>query len=141
MTSAKFNARTARAPLRRGLSNWPRVILTITLAAIFTSAAAFAQGTGPVISKIEISGNQRVEDDAIRIHVSQQPGQPLDDAAVDADLKAIYKMGFFSDVGDHIVIKGATTPESQDRIRNVVRTSLGMWWQFFQGMDQEYGQV
>ncbi len=46
-----------------------------------------------------------------------------------------------SDVGDHIVIKGATTPESQDQIRRVVRTSLGMWWQFFQGMDQEYGQV
>ena len=46
-----------------------------------------------------------------------------------------------SDVGDHIVIKGATTPESQDRIRSVVRTSLGMWWQFFQGMDQEYGQL
>ncbi len=46
-----------------------------------------------------------------------------------------------SDVGDHIVIKGATTPESQDQIRRVVRTSLGMWWQFFQGMDQAYGQV
>ncbi len=46
-----------------------------------------------------------------------------------------------SDVGDHIVIKGATTPESQDQIRRVVRTSLGMWWQFFQGMDQEYGQI
>jgi outer membrane protein insertion porin family len=104
VTSLKFNARTA--PLRRGLSTWSRVLLSITLAAIFTSAVALAQGTAPIVSKIEITGNQRVEDDAIRIHVSQQPGQPLDDAAVDADLKAIYKMGFFSDVRDHIEHRG-----------------------------------
>ena len=106
MTSLKFNARTARAPLRRGLSIWSRVLLASITLAIFASAVALAQGTGPTISKIEITGNQRVEDDAIRIHISQPVGQPLDDAAVDADLKAIYKMGFFSDVGDHIEHRG-----------------------------------
>jgi pyrroloquinoline-quinone synthase len=46
-----------------------------------------------------------------------------------------------SDVGDHIVVKHATTDELQDRIRRAVRTSLGMWWQFFDGMDREYGRV
>lgn len=46
-----------------------------------------------------------------------------------------------SDVGDHIVIKHATTPEVQARIRAAVHTSLGMWWQFFEGMDREYGRA
>ena len=46
-----------------------------------------------------------------------------------------------SDVGDHIVVKRATGEEIQARIRAAVRTSLGMWWQFFEGMDREYGQV
>lgn len=44
-----------------------------------------------------------------------------------------------SDVGDHIVVKHATTDEVQERIRRAVRTSLGMWWQFFEGMDDRYG--
>jgi pyrroloquinoline-quinone synthase len=46
-----------------------------------------------------------------------------------------------SDVGDHIVIKHATTEEIQGRVRAAVRTSLGMWWQFFEGMDREHGRV
>lgn len=44
-----------------------------------------------------------------------------------------------SDVGDHIVVKHATTDELQGRVRQAVRTSLGMWWQFFEGMDERYG--
>ncbi|MGH7780200.1 MAG: outer membrane protein assembly factor BamA [Candidatus Binataceae bacterium] len=59
---------------------------------------AFAQGHEPVVSQIRIEGNQRVETDAIRIHISQPAGQPLDPNAVDQDVKAIYKMGFFDTV-------------------------------------------
>ncbi len=44
-----------------------------------------------------------------------------------------------SDVGDHIVVKHATTDELQRRVRQAVRTSLGMWWQFFEGIDDRYG--
>jgi pyrroloquinoline-quinone synthase len=44
-----------------------------------------------------------------------------------------------SDVGDHIVIRHATTDELQSRITAAVRTSLEMWWQFFDGMDLAYG--
>jgi len=44
-----------------------------------------------------------------------------------------------SDVGDHIVVKHATTDELQRRVRTAVRTSLGMWWQFFEGMDEREG--
>lgn len=82
-------------------------MLTLTLAAAFASPNALAQGPAPVISKIQISGNQRVEDDAIRIHISQQTGQPLDKDAVDADIKAIYKMGFFDSVTAAVEHQGA----------------------------------
>lgn len=46
-----------------------------------------------------------------------------------------------SDVGDHIVVKHATTDETQAGIRRAVKTSLAMWWQFFDGMDRAYGCV
>ncbi len=52
----------------------------------------------PTIARVRIVGNQRVEEDAIRIHITTQPGQPLNDATVDQDVKAIYRMGFFTDV-------------------------------------------
>lgn len=46
-----------------------------------------------------------------------------------------------SDVGDHIVVRHATTEETQAAVRAAVRTSLGMWWQFFEGTDREYGRA
>jgi pyrroloquinoline quinone (PQQ) biosynthesis protein C len=42
-----------------------------------------------------------------------------------------------SDVGDHIVIRHAQSEEAQDGIRRAVGTSLGMWWQFFDGIEHE----
>ncbi|HEY2846838.1 MAG TPA: outer membrane protein assembly factor BamA, partial [Pyrinomonadaceae bacterium] len=48
-----------------------------------------------IISEIRIVGNQRVETDAIRVHISAQVGQPLNETIVDNDVKAIYRMGFF----------------------------------------------
>jgi outer membrane protein insertion porin family len=109
VTSGKFNARKRRAPSFCGL-NRPRrgrlsadgvrmLAVLATFSFVLTLlAAAVARAQGPVISRIEIAGNQRVEEDAIRIHITQQVGQPLDQAAVDADIKSIYKMGFFESV-------------------------------------------
>ncbi|HTW86505.1 MAG TPA: outer membrane protein assembly factor BamA [Candidatus Binataceae bacterium] len=57
--------------------------------------AARAQPSGPPVAAIEVVGNQRVADDAIRIHINQQVGQSLNPDTVDQDVKAIYKMGFF----------------------------------------------
>jgi pyrroloquinoline-quinone synthase len=42
-----------------------------------------------------------------------------------------------SDVGDHIVVKHAVTDEVQSSVRRTVATSLGMWWQFFDGIEAE----
>jgi outer membrane protein insertion porin family len=60
-------------------------------------ATARAQGAA-VISEVRIQGNQRVEADAIKIHINSRAGQPLDPTVVDQDVKSIYKMGFFDRV-------------------------------------------
>ncbi len=70
----------------------------VALALVLGAVRARAQPTGPTISKIFIDGNQRVEDDAIRVHIQSRPGEPLDEGLVDQDIKAIYKMGFFDQV-------------------------------------------
>jgi len=44
-----------------------------------------------------------------------------------------------SNVGDHIVVRYANTADRQEAIRRAVRTSLAMWWQFFDGMNQSFG--
>jgi outer membrane protein insertion porin family len=110
--SGKFNARTPRAPLFCGLRRLHRVLLpaafaliAVMIAAMLAPLAALAQAQ-PIISKIQIVGNQRVEEDAIRIHITQQVGQPLDPAAVDADQKSIFRLGFFSSVSAHVVQQG-----------------------------------
>jgi pyrroloquinoline-quinone synthase len=46
-----------------------------------------------------------------------------------------------SDVGDHIVVRHATTDEVQAGVRDAVKTSLRMWWLFFDDMDRAYGQL
>ncbi len=62
----------------------------------------WAQVSAPIISEIRIRGNQRVEEDAIRIQISSKVGEPLDKATVSRDIKAIYRMGFFKKVDAHV---------------------------------------
>jgi outer membrane protein insertion porin family len=57
----------------------------------------------PIVAQIRIEGNQRVEKDAILVHVEQEPRQRLDEHVVAYDLRSIYKMGFFSDVSAKLV--------------------------------------
>lgn len=70
------------------------------------SAPAWSQApaaSGPIISEIRFEGNQRVEDDAIRVHISARTGEPENEAAIDQDIKSIYKMGFFDQVSASVV--------------------------------------
>lgn len=54
------------------------------------------------IERIVISGNQRVAEDAIRVQLKTRVGEMLDEATVDADVRALYAMGFFDDVEVHL---------------------------------------
>jgi outer membrane protein insertion porin family len=58
-------------------------------------APAFAQ---PLVQEVRIEGNRRVEPDAIRNVISQKKGAPYDARKVQADVRALMKLGFFADV-------------------------------------------
>jgi outer membrane protein insertion porin family len=87
---------TASHPLARRPA--ARRFFACLLGAMLLAAGSPALAQPPLVSQIRIEGNQRVESDAIRIHISQQAGQPLDLRLVDQDIKSIYRMGFFQTV-------------------------------------------
>jgi len=51
-----------------------------------------------VVTGVRVEGYRRVEESAIRIHITHPTGVSLNEAAVDVDVKAIFKMGFFENV-------------------------------------------
>src|SRR5262245_31427410 len=73
-----------------------------------------AQGE-PSIARVGIEGNLRVEEDAIRVHLRSQPGQPFDQDAIDRDIRAVYGMGFFDQVDADV------THVAQNRVDVVFR--------------------
>ncbi|WP_296736636.1 outer membrane protein assembly factor BamA [Mesorhizobium sp.] len=63
-----------------------------------------------VISRVEVTGNQRVDAETIRNYISIKPGKPFSSADVDAAVKALFGTGLFSDVqinqvGSTLVVK------------------------------------
>ena len=50
------------------------------------------------IVSLQIRGNQRIEGQAIEREIKSKPGDAYQAEALDQDLRAIFKMGFFSDV-------------------------------------------
>ncbi|RMF25099.1 MAG: outer membrane protein assembly factor BamA, partial [Deltaproteobacteria bacterium] len=70
------------------------ILTSVALLAILAGRAA----ASPLVREVQIDGNQRVEEAAIRSHVHLEPGGPLDRERVDRDIKEIYELGFF----DHV---------------------------------------
>jgi outer membrane protein insertion porin family len=61
------------------------------------------------LKDVKISGNLRVEDDGIRLHLKSRPGEPFNSATVEQDVKAIFRMGFFDDVQAELSPDGVLT--------------------------------
>jgi outer membrane protein insertion porin family len=76
--------------------------------------AASAEGE-PVVASVRITGNLRVEEDAVRVHLRTQPGQPFDRETLDSDIRSVYGMGFFDQVNADL------TPVEGDRVAVVFR--------------------
>ncbi|MET3580466.1 outer membrane protein insertion porin family [Mesorhizobium robiniae] len=63
-----------------------------------------------VVSRVEVSGNQRVDADTIRNYVTIKPGKAFSSSDIDDAVKALFGTGLFSDVqinqvGSSLVIK------------------------------------
>ena len=81
------------------------VTVAIVLAAAVLPGAAWAQqedvaaeASGGAVADVWIRGNRRVETSAIRVHISINPGDRIERSLIDADIKAIYALGFFDNV-------------------------------------------
>ena len=61
------------------------------------------------IGAVLVSGNDRVEEEAIRVYIKSLVGEPIDPQKVDADIRAIYNMGFFRDVEARVTEKNRKT--------------------------------
>ncbi len=55
-------------------------------------------GAQQKVIDILVSGNQRIEEEAIRVNLRTKTGEPFSQSQVRADIKNIYKLGWFSDV-------------------------------------------
>jgi outer membrane protein insertion porin family len=73
--------------------------VAISLALSLCALEVRAEEEGePVVRAIQVEGNRRVEVDAIKGAVATKVGQPLDPKKIQADVRALMKLGFFSDV-------------------------------------------
>lgn len=59
------------------------------------SDAQLSELTGPVITNIEVTGNQEVVSQHILSVVSSKTGEPVDEEKLRQDAEAIYELGFF----------------------------------------------
>ena len=74
---------------------------------VATSAAEAA-----VVSRVEVSGNQRIDADTIRNYITIKPGKAFSSSDIDNAIKALFGTGLFSDVqinqvGSTLVVKVA----------------------------------
>jgi outer membrane protein insertion porin family len=84
------------------------IFLLTVIAGIGSFDTAIAQEK-VVLKEVKIAGNVRVEEDGIRLHIKNRPGELFDRAVVEQDVKAIYRMGFFEDVQAEISPDGVLT--------------------------------
>ena len=82
----------------------------IALATFLTISYSTAHGQEKVVLKdVKITGNVRVEDDGIRLHLKSRAGESFESKTVEQDVKAIYRMGFFEDVQAELSPDGILT--------------------------------
>src|SRR5262249_20069879 len=97
--------------------------LAAVVALVLGEGPLGAQGE-PSVAQVGISGNLRVEEDAIRVHLRSQPGQPFDQDLIDRDIRSIYAMGFFDQVDADVTKVGENRVDVVFRVkeRPLVRT-------------------
>lgn len=66
-------------------------------------------GVTNTINDIKVGGNNRVEEEAIRVYLTSRVGESLNQDAIDKDIRAIYKMGFFKNVEARVTEENGKT--------------------------------
>jgi outer membrane protein insertion porin family len=80
------------------------VIVVWSLLLIFSYVVSvLAEELLPNVTAIEIKGLRRIEEGAVRSRLSQKVGEQLSQEKTTADIKAIYRMGYFDDVKTELI--------------------------------------
>ena len=88
----------------------PKIAAFLLLLGLGIGAPAESRGQDKVrLKEVKISGNLRVEDDGIRLHLKSRAGDNFDPLVVEQDVKAIFRMGFFDDVNAELSADGILT--------------------------------
>ncbi|MFQ5476989.1 MAG: outer membrane protein assembly factor BamA [Candidatus Binatia bacterium] len=74
-----------------------RVVRVAVLSVLLFGAAVVGVHAG-VITEIRLDGAQRVDSDALTVEIGSTVGAPFDEKQIDADVKALFSMGFFQNV-------------------------------------------
>ncbi len=74
---------------------WVSIVATGTAATYLTAVTA---AEAAVVSRIEVRGNQRVDDETIRNYVNVEPGKSFSNADLNDGVKRLFSTGLFADV-------------------------------------------
>ncbi|MBI2681850.1 MAG: outer membrane protein assembly factor BamA [Acidobacteriales bacterium] len=65
---------------------------------LLTSLLAWGQGTGRIISDIQIHGNRRIPADTVRARMFTRAGDIFDPAALERDFASLWNTGYYEDI-------------------------------------------
>jgi outer membrane protein insertion porin family len=86
---------------------------------------------GATVKDVRVEGTRRVEPDAVKAAISTRPGSPYAPKKVDADLRAVMKLGLFSDV----TVKMEGDPDAPVLVFEVVEKPTVSEWRI-EGNDE-----
>jgi outer membrane protein insertion porin family len=72
--------------------------LVAALLVALPAVAAAQPARGATVKDVRVEGTRRVEPDAVKAAILTKAGRPYDPKRVDADVRAVMKLGLFSDV-------------------------------------------
>ena len=82
-----------------GGSRWQALLVVMAAGLVFPSASVlYAQAPVLKVKSVEVRGNKRIEEPAIRGRLTLKVGDPYTAEAIRAQIRLIYEMGFFEDV-------------------------------------------
>jgi outer membrane protein insertion porin family len=76
----------------------PTSAIAVVTAALLAGAPAAALAADPIVQDVRVEGNRRVDADAVRGAMANKKGQRYEPKKLGQDVKAIMKLGVFSDV-------------------------------------------
>lgn len=74
------------------------LLLALGAAVFFQASVAMAQSADPVVKRIVVEGNQRIEESTVASYMVIKEGSAYTQAQVDQSLKTLYGTGLFADV-------------------------------------------